>query len=314
MRRKPYSVLLFDEIEKAHPDVFNILLQILDDGRLTDAQGRTVDFKNTVVIMTSNLGADRIQQHARQKESFEQLKEDLMEHPAPQLPAGVHQPDRRDHRLPRADRGAARSRSRELLLDRLARRLRAQRIEVEFTDEAVELLRTRASTRSSARGRCARTIQRLVENELSRMVLGGSVEPGDKVAVDREGEELRFDVEQGGAAELLREERGDGRAGGLAGVTEPSRLDEPEEAREERPCVVLGVIVAPGSRARVTAQDRGRAREDLSERCELGVEWRTELEVDRSSSRSAPGSEISRRPAQAAGGDWDSASSSPTCR
>ena len=61
MRRKPYSVVLFDEIEKAHPDVFNMLLQVLDDGRLTDAQGRTVDFRNTVVIMTSNLGADRIQ-------------------------------------------------------------------------------------------------------------------------------------------------------------------------------------------------------------------------------------------------------------
>ena len=72
-------MLLFDEIEKAHPDVFNILLQILDDGRLTDAQGRTVDFKNTVVIMTSNLGADRIQEHARSGEPFQQLQEDLMD-------------------------------------------------------------------------------------------------------------------------------------------------------------------------------------------------------------------------------------------
>jgi ATP-dependent Clp protease ATP-binding subunit ClpC len=78
VRRRPYSVLLFDEIEKAHADVFNILLQILDDGRLTDAQGRTVDFKNTVVIMTSNLGADRIQDYARRGESFEQLKAELM--------------------------------------------------------------------------------------------------------------------------------------------------------------------------------------------------------------------------------------------
>jgi ATP-dependent Clp protease ATP-binding subunit ClpA len=68
VRRKPYSVVLLDEIEKAHPDVFNLLLQILDDGRLTDAQGRTVDFKNAVVIMTSNLGAERIQAHARRKE------------------------------------------------------------------------------------------------------------------------------------------------------------------------------------------------------------------------------------------------------
>ena len=79
MRRRPYSVLLFDEIEKAHPDVFNILLQILDDGRLTDAQGRTVDFKHAVVIMTSNIGADRIQQFARQGGDFDELKEELME-------------------------------------------------------------------------------------------------------------------------------------------------------------------------------------------------------------------------------------------
>ena len=79
VRRQPYSVLLFDEIEKAHPDVFNILLQILDDGRLTDAQGRTVDFKNTIVIMTSNIGADRIQEYARTGGDFDQLKEELMD-------------------------------------------------------------------------------------------------------------------------------------------------------------------------------------------------------------------------------------------
>ena len=79
VRRNPYSVLLLDEIEKAHPDVFNLLLQILDDGRLTDSQGRTVDFKNTVIIMTSNLGADRIQAHARKRRTLEQLKDDLMQ-------------------------------------------------------------------------------------------------------------------------------------------------------------------------------------------------------------------------------------------
>src|SRR5919112_2092966 len=79
VRRRPYSVLLLDEIEKAHPDVFNILLQILDDGRLTDSQGRTVDFKNTVIIITSNMGAERIQAHARRNESFEELKEDMMQ-------------------------------------------------------------------------------------------------------------------------------------------------------------------------------------------------------------------------------------------
>ena len=107
MRRRPYSVLLFDEIEKAHPDVFNILLQILDDGRLTDAQGRTVDFKNAVVIMTSNIGADRIQHFAREGGDFDRAEGRADGAPPRQLPAGVHQPDRRDHRLPRALRGAA---------------------------------------------------------------------------------------------------------------------------------------------------------------------------------------------------------------
>src|ERR671921_847981 len=79
VRRRPYSVLLLDEIEKAHADVFNILLQILDDGRLTDSQGRTVDFKNTVIIITSNMGAQRIQAHTRRDESFEELKEDMLQ-------------------------------------------------------------------------------------------------------------------------------------------------------------------------------------------------------------------------------------------
>ncbi len=80
VRRRPYSVLLFDEIEKAHPDIFNILLQILDDGRLTDAQGRTVDFKHTVVIMTSNIGADRIQEQARTRRVVRaSSKDDLMQ-------------------------------------------------------------------------------------------------------------------------------------------------------------------------------------------------------------------------------------------
>ena len=133
VRRRPYSVLLFDEIEKAHGDVFNILLQILDDGRLTDAQGRTVDFKNTVVIMTSNLGADRIQAHTRKRESFEELEGRPDADHAAQLPAGVHQPDRRDHRLsrphPRAAGGdhEAPARARPAAPARAAHRGRVQR-------------------------------------------------------------------------------------------------------------------------------------------------------------------------------------------
>jgi ATP-dependent Clp protease ATP-binding subunit ClpB len=78
VRRKPYSVVLLDEVEKAHPDVFNVLLQVLDDGRLTDGQGRTVDFRNTVIVMTSNLGSQRIQELAG-KDNYEQMKSEVME-------------------------------------------------------------------------------------------------------------------------------------------------------------------------------------------------------------------------------------------
>src|SRR5947207_5738374 len=125
VRRRPYSVLLFDEIEKAHADVFNILLQILDDGRLTDAQGRTVDFKHTVVIMTSNLGAARIQDYARRGESFEELKAELME-----VLRGSFRPEfinRIDEIIVfRALTDEQLAEITKLLLDRLVRRLHAQ--------------------------------------------------------------------------------------------------------------------------------------------------------------------------------------------
>jgi ATP-dependent Clp protease ATP-binding subunit ClpC len=196
VRRRPYSVLLLDEIEKAHPDVFNILLQILDDGRLTDAQGRTVDFKHAVVIMTSNLGSDRIKQAARTGESFEALKADLMEIIGQSFrPEFINRID---------DIILFRSLSEEqllditkLLLDRLARRLHAQRIDVEFSDEAVQLLAREGFDPEFGARPLKRTIQRLVENELSRMVLGGTVEPGDRVTVEVEDGKLRFDVERG---------------------------------------------------------------------------------------------------------------------
>ena len=205
VRRRPYSVLLFDEIEKAHPDVFNILLQILDDGRLTDAQGRTVDFKNTILIMTSNLGAERIQAFARkQSGSFDELKEDLME---------VLRHSFRPEFINRIDEIIVfRALSEEqllditrLLLDRLNRRLRAQRIEVEFSEGAVRLLAREGYDPEFGARPLRRTIQRLVENELSRMLLDGSVEPGDKAAVDADDDQLRFEVEKGAAPELLRE-------------------------------------------------------------------------------------------------------------
>jgi ATP-dependent Clp protease ATP-binding subunit ClpC len=200
VRRRPYSVILFDEIEKAHPDVFNILLQILDDGRLTDAQGRTVDFKHSVVIMTSNLGADRIQQFARQGGDFDQLKAEMMQVLRQSFrPEFINRIDEiivfralDDQQLAQITR---------LLLDKLARRLHAQHIEVEFTDAAVELLAHEGFDPEFGARPLRRTIQRLVENELSRMVLSGAVNEGDRITVDAVDGQVRFDVEHGAAEE-----------------------------------------------------------------------------------------------------------------
>jgi ATP-dependent Clp protease ATP-binding subunit ClpC len=199
VRRRPYSVLLFDEIEKAHADVFNILLQILDDGRLTDAQGRTVDFKHTVVIMTSNLGSDRIQAHARKKESFEELKADLMQILRQNFrPEFINRID--DIIVFRALTEEQLVDVTRLLLDRLARRLHAQRIEVAFTDDAVRLLAREGFDPEYGARPLRRTIQRLVENELSRMVLAGTIQPDDQVTVDDLEGELHFDIEAGAAS------------------------------------------------------------------------------------------------------------------
>jgi ATP-dependent Clp protease ATP-binding subunit ClpC len=197
VRRRPYSVLLLDEIEKAHADVFNILLQILDDGRLTDAQGRTVDFKHTVVIMTSNIGADRIQEYARTGGDFDRLKEELMDVLRQGFrPEFINRID--DIIVFRALTDDQLGEITRLLVDRVVRRLHAQRIEVEFSEEAVKLLAHEGYDPEFGARPLRRTIQRMVENELSRMVLAGDVEAGDRVVVEADGDELTFEVERGG--------------------------------------------------------------------------------------------------------------------
>jgi ATP-dependent Clp protease ATP-binding subunit ClpC len=150
--------------------------------------------------MTSNLGADRIQQHARQRESFDRLKEDLM-----QLLRHSFRPEfinRIDEIIVfRALDDEQLAQITQLLLDKLARRLRAQHIEVEFTEDAVQLLAREGFNPEFGARPLRRTIQRLVENELSRLVLSGGVEPGDKVRVDVLEGDLHFDVDRGAAAE-----------------------------------------------------------------------------------------------------------------
>jgi ATP-dependent Clp protease ATP-binding subunit ClpC len=201
MRRRPYSVLLFDEIEKAHPDVFNILLQILDDGRLTDAQGRTVDFKHAVVIMTSNLGSHLIQDAARAEMDYDELKEQLMDVLRQSFrPEFINRID--EIIIFRALTERQLADITRLLLDRLARRLRAQRIEVEFTEDAVAFLAREGYDPEFGARPLRRTIQRLVENELSRMVLSGEVNPGDRLRIEESGGRLHFEVEHGAATSL----------------------------------------------------------------------------------------------------------------
>ena len=193
VRRRPYSVLLLDEIEKAHPDVFNVLLQILDDGRLTDAQGRTVDFKQTVIIMTSNLGSDRIQAHARRNESFEELKADMdqiLKHTL--RPEFINRID--EVIVFRTLDKEQISEVARLLLERTQRRLHAQNIEVEFTEAAVEFVAEEGFNPEFGARPLRRTIQRRVDNELSRIVLEGSLNPGDKVIVDLDDGKLTFSV------------------------------------------------------------------------------------------------------------------------
>ena len=206
VRRRPYSVLLLDEIEKAHPDVFNILLQILDDGRLTDAQGRTVDFKNAVIIMTSNMGAERIQAHARKNESFEDLKEDMAQIVRHHLrPEFVNRIDEIIvFRALTKDQIADIAR---LLLERTRRRLRAQDVELEFTQEAIDLVATEGFDPEFGARPLRRTIQRRVDNELSRMLLEGSLNPGDRVVVGVEDGNLSFEVLEESA--LVGTESGD---------------------------------------------------------------------------------------------------------
>jgi ATP-dependent Clp protease ATP-binding subunit ClpB len=190
VRRRPYSVLLLDEVEKAHPDVFNVLLQVLDDGRLTDGQGRTVDFRNTIIVMTSNLGSDVIQQMAGE-ENYATMKEAVMEivgqHFRPEFinrvdDTIVFHPLQRDQ-----IRRIAR-----LQVDILARRLEEHGIELELTPEALDLLGNVGFDPVYGARPLKRVIQQRLENPLARELLAGNFGPGDTVHAEAEQGELMF--------------------------------------------------------------------------------------------------------------------------
>ncbi|KOO56582.1 protein disaggregation chaperone [Rheinheimera sp. KL1] len=182
VRRKPYSVVLLDEVEKAHPDVFNILLQVLDDGRLTDGQGRTVDFKNTVIIMTSNLGSDLIQEHY-QHQDYQQMKDMLMEVLSKHFrPEFLNRLDETVvfHPLDNAHIRHIAS----IQLQRLRLRLQDKGFGLSVTDSALDLLAAAGFDAVFGARPLKRAIQHYIENPLAQTLLKGQVKPNSIVTVD----------------------------------------------------------------------------------------------------------------------------------
>jgi len=194
VRRHPYSVILFDEIEKAHPEVFNTLLQLLDDGRLTDSHGRTVDFKNTVVIMTSNLGSDHILGYREESGEYDQMRgQVLAELRARFRPELLNRIDEIVvfHALTRDQMGEII----EIQLDRLRARLADQRIELTLSEPARAFLVERGYEPTYGARPLKRAITRYLETPLARAILSGEVPDGSRVAVAVAGDHLTFHAE-----------------------------------------------------------------------------------------------------------------------
>ncbi|MEU9339242.1 ATP-dependent Clp protease ATP-binding subunit [Streptomyces sp. NPDC048290] len=199
VRRHPYSLLLLDEVEKAHPDVFNILLQVLDDGRLTDAQGRTVDFTHTVVVMTSNLGSEAISRSgggigfgaggpdADEEARRERVLRPLRDHFRPEFLNRIDEIVAFRRLTPEQLRQIT-----DLLLERTRRLMHAQDIGVEFTPASVDWLSHQGYQPEYGARPLRRTIQREIDNPLSRLLLNGKAKAGDKVTVDVADNELTF--------------------------------------------------------------------------------------------------------------------------
>ncbi|MFM1725160.1 ATP-dependent Clp protease ATP-binding subunit [Rhodococcus sp. PAM 2766] len=184
VRRQPYSVVLFDEVEKAHPDVFNVLLQLLDDGRVTDAQGRTVDFKNTIVILTSNIGSDLIL--GAKSEDIDELVPTLMERLRAHFrPEFLNRIDETIvfHRLDQTELRQII----ELILDGTRRQLHAQNVELDITEEAVDWLAEKGYQPEFGARPLRRTVQKELDNRLAGLLLSGELEPDDIVRVSANG-------------------------------------------------------------------------------------------------------------------------------
>ena len=204
VRKQPYSVVLFDEIEKAHPDVFNILLQILDEGRLTDSKGRSVDFKNTIIIMTSNVGATKIKQQKNlgfttisneEKEAceYEKMKETIMVELKKQFrPEFLNRID--DiivfHSLTKEDISSIVV----LMCKELINRLKDLDINLEMEQDAIDLISKEGIDLEYGARPLKRAIQNNLENELSELILQRTIKPGDDVVASAKDGKMVFNV------------------------------------------------------------------------------------------------------------------------
>jgi len=204
VRRRPYSVLLFDEIEKAHPDIFHVLLQVMEDGRLTDAKGRTVDFRNTVIIMTSNVGAQHLRRETKlgfkpgtgdTEENYKAIKERVMEELRrtfrPEFLNRVDEiivfhPLTEEHLMQIV----------ELMLRNVGKRIAEHGIYLEFTEAAKKLLVKKGYDPFYGARPLRRVIQQLVEDRLSEEILEGNFKTGDEIVVDAKDEELVFNLKK----------------------------------------------------------------------------------------------------------------------
>lgn len=193
VRRKPYSVILLDEVEKAHPDVFNVLLQVLDDGRMTDGQGRTVDFKNTVIVMTSNLGSDRIQSMAgaAQGEVRDAVMQEVKAHFRPEFVNRIDEIVVFNALGDKAIRAIA-----KIQVDRLVARVAAQDVRLSVDEAALDVIAKAGFDPLFGARPLKRAVQEHLENRIARMLLAGECAPGDGIDVTGKDGTLVFSVKK----------------------------------------------------------------------------------------------------------------------
>ena len=192
VRRKPYSVILFDEIEKAHPDVFNVLLQLLDDGRLTDGKGKVVDFKNTIVIMTSNIGSEIILEDPQLSDTTKEAVLDEMKHRF--KPEFLNRID--DIIIFKSLGKDSVKNIIKLILEDINRKLKEQFVKVEFTDKSLDFIINEAYDPAYGARPLKRFVQKDIETNLSKMILSNEIPENSTILIDSDGEKLTYTVKK----------------------------------------------------------------------------------------------------------------------